>query len=337
MNKLAIISNIQVSGEQGGAEIFYTKLHESLRTYVTKVDLICVPCSEATFEDILKGYLKCYDLNLKEYDGVISAKAPTYAIRHPNHVCYLMHTIRVFYDMYDEISMDASNIAKRDLIYRLDKEFLSYPHCKKLFSIGNEVTKRQLFYTGIKSEPLHPGITHEGFHFGKYEYIYMPGRLHKWKRVNLVVEAMKFVHVPIKLKIAGIGPEMESLKILAGDNSNIEFLGYVTDEQMKDLYANALAVTFTPLREDYGYILHEAFKSQKPVITCSDSGEPAYFVEDGVNGFVTPPDPRAIAKCIDLLYNNKSLAYAMGCNGFKSIEHITWDHVARKLLEALEG
>jgi len=33
--------------------------------------------------------------------GVISTKAPGYMIRHRNHICYLQHTMRVFYDMFD--------------------------------------------------------------------------------------------------------------------------------------------------------------------------------------------------------------------------------------------
>ena len=87
IKKIAIISNAQITGEKGGAEKFYEKLTETFRKYVLQVDLISVPCSEATFEDILRGYLACYDLDLSGYDGVISSKCPTYAIRHPNHVC----------------------------------------------------------------------------------------------------------------------------------------------------------------------------------------------------------------------------------------------------------
>lgn len=336
IRKLAIVSNIQITGEAGGAEIFYEKLAETFRNYVPQVDLLCIPCSEITFEDILRGYMTCYDLDLKEYDGVISSKAPTFAVRHPNHVCYLMHTIRVFYDMFNEIEQDSSNIGKRVLIHRMDRELLSVPHCKKVFSIGNEVTERSRLYTNIDSEPLHPGITSEGFYCKNYEYIYTPGRLHKWKRVDLVIKAMKYVQSPVKLKVAGRGDELEMLKALAGDDNRIEFLGFVDDNTMRELYANALAVTFTPIREDYGYILHEAFKSKKTVITCNDSGEPTQFIKNGVNGFVVDPEPILIAKCIDELYNDKNLARLMGEKGYESIRNITWDNVVKKLLKALE-
>jgi len=336
INKLAIICNVQISGEKGGAEIFYVKLLECFKKYVPIVDLIEVPCSENTFEDILRGYLSCYDLDLSGYDGVISSKAPTFGVRHSNHVCYLMHTIRVFYDMFDEIKQDKSNYDRRKLIYRMDKEFLTFPMTKKLFSIGHEVSNRLEKYIGIKSEPLHPGITSEGFYCENYDYIFMPGRLHKWKRVDLVIEAMKYVQSPIKLKIAGTGEYMNFLKEMAKDDSRIEFLGFVDDQYMRKLYANSLMVTFTPINEDYGYILHEAFKSYKPVITCNDSGEPTQFIKHGYNGYIATPSPKDIAKYIDLLYCNKEDAKIMGENGYLTIEKINWDSVVLTLLKALE-
>jgi len=335
--RLAFVSHKPLSGERGGAEIFNEEIVKNFKRYVNYVEHIEIPCSEATFDDILRGYITCYDLDLSRFDGVVSAKAPTYAVQHPNHVCYLVHTMRVFYDMFDEISADPSNYDKQKLIHHMDTELLKAPRVKKLFSIGHEVDKRLQEYNLLNSQVLHPGLISGNFMCNDYDYIYVPGRLHKWKRVELVVKAMKYVKSPIKLKIAGTGEQLKELQNLAGNDKRIEFLGYVTDQQMKELYADALCVTFTPIREDYGMILHEAFKSQKPVITCSDSGEPAYFIKDGQNGFVVEPEPSQIAERIDILYNNKELARHMGDCGKESIAHITWDNVVKTLLAALEA
>ena len=49
---------------------------------------------------VLASYVRCYDLDLRQYDLVISTKAPTYLVRHPRHVSYLVHTLRVFYDRF---------------------------------------------------------------------------------------------------------------------------------------------------------------------------------------------------------------------------------------------
>lgn len=336
-NSLAIIANVQLSGAQGGAEIFHQKLYENFCRYVPHVTLLEVPCCENTYEDILRGYQVCYDLDLSQYDAVISSKAPTFAVQHPNHVCYLMHTVRVFYDMFNEISGDPQNVERQKLLFRMDRELLSPPRTRKLFSIGHEVTDRLLEFIGVDSIPLHPGITASGFYCGEaQDYIFMPGRLHKWKRVDLVIQAMKYVKSPIHLKIAGKGDQMEALKAMAGKDERIEFLGYLSEEQIREYYANALAVAFTPVREDYGYILHEAFKSCKPVLTCVDSGEPARFIRQGINGFAAEPRPEELAQWIDYFYMHKEDAAQMGKNGMQDIENITWDHVVQTLWDALD-
>ena len=79
----------------------------------------------------------------------------------------------------------------------------------------------------------------------------------------------------------------------------------------------------------------EAFGSFKPVITCSDAGEPARLVEDGQSGFVCPPDPAAIAARIDLLAADPARAAALGAAGAAAIRPITWRHVATTLAAAL--
>lgn len=337
MNRVAILANMQKSGEVGGAEIFHQKLYESMSRLVPEVELIQIPCSERTFEDILCGYLDCYDLDLSSFDGVISSKAPTFAARHPNHVCYLMHTVRVFYDMFEELSADPVNHQRRELLLHMDKEIFQAPHIKKMFSIGQEVSDRLVQHIGVESQPLHPGITSEGFYTGEYrDYLYMPGRLHHWKRPDLAIKAMKYVRAPLELRIAGKGAMEDELRALAGDDPRIHFLGFVSDEEMRYQYANALGVVFVPVREDYGYITHEAFKSKKPVITCRDSGEPVHFVEHGVSGYISEPDPKILAAWIDQLYESRMDAPHMGEAGKKSIEHITWERVAETLLKALE-
>ena len=337
IHSLAIIANVQSNGVQGGAEIFHTRLCESFSRYVDHVELIPVPCDESTFESILKAYQTCYDLDLSRFDAVLSSKAPSFAVNHPNHICYLMHTVRVFYDMFGELSSDPENFSRRKLLFRMDRELLSPARLKGLYTIGQEVSDRIRHYIGVDSIALHPGMTGEGFYCETQgDYIFLPGRLHRWKRVDLCIKAMQYTKTPVRLQIAGTGEEDAALHALASGMKNVEFLGRVSDEEMKRLYANALAVAFTPLREDYGYILHEAFKSEKPVLTCRDSGEPARFLHHEENGFLCDADPREIAACFDRFYLEKDRTAQMGIAGKKSIEDISWQAVVETLLPVFE-
>ncbi|KAB8330677.1 glycosyltransferase family 4 protein [Scytonema tolypothrichoides VB-61278] len=337
--RIAVVVPRMASGEIGGAERFHEGLANSLNSLDTHADLVKVVIDESNFETIEESYLRCYDLDVSAYDAVISTKAPTYLVRHPNHVCYLQHTIRVFYDMFDREFPYADETLKkqRELIHKLDTGSLRSPRTRKVFSQGHEIRNRLLKWNGIDSEVLYPGIVLNCTQQKNYEYIFMPGRLHRWKRVDLVIEAMRYVKYPVHLKISGTGEDEQQLRSLAGTEKRIEFLGRVSDEELINLYANALVVPFVPIQEDYGYVTLEAFAHAKPVITCEDSGEPLQFVKNSINGFVVPPQAEEIAKVINYLFENPEQAKIMGNRGKLDTSYITWSNVSQTLLNFLRG
>lgn len=333
--KIAVVAVTSQSGERGGAERFYEGLVTALNEAGAHAELVSLISNESSFEAIQETLLSFYDLDLSEYDGAISTKAPSHLVRHPNHICYLVHTMRVFYDMFDtEFKNPSPDIYKqREFIQKVDTAALI--KTRKLFTIGYEVSARLLKWNGLQSEVLHPPLLFNHFKPGNFEYVFLPSRLHRWKRIDLIINAFRHVSVPVALKIAGAGEDEFSLRELAADNQKIEFLGRVSDRELVTLYSNALVVPFVPKGEDYGYVTLEAFKSEKPVITCKDSGEPAHFIINNVNGFLCEPQPEDIAGKINFLYHNKELATAMGKKGKVSINHIKWDMVANKLLQQL--
>ena len=112
----------------------------------------------------------------------------------------------------------------------------------------------------------------------------------------------------------------------------VDLLGWVDDQDVPALYANALGVFYAPYDEDYGYVTVEAFKAGKPVLTAADSGGVLEFVEDGRNGFVVPPDaPRELAARIDALWRDRSRAQHMGEEGREDVARIGWDQVVARL------
>jgi glycosyltransferase involved in cell wall biosynthesis len=223
----------------------------------------------------------------------------------------------------------------RALIHRLDIAALSDERIRRRFVIGEQVRARLRESNGLDAEVLYQASTLKGFRCDRFEYVFLPGRLHRWKRVDLVIRAMRHVTSPVNLLISGTGEDEAAFRHAAGNDPRIRFLGRVTEEQLLDLYANALAVAFVPLREDFGLVTLEAFHSRKPVITCTDSGEPARLVRDGENGFICQPEAEAIAARIESLVSNRELARRMGLAGEASIADIRWDKTAKRLVEAL--
>lgn len=336
--RIALLAAASSRNEVGGAERFFMGLCGALNAAGCAAEIVPVINDEGGFKNIQETYLRYYDLDLSEFDGVISAKAPAYVVRHPNHVCYLMHTMRVFYDMFDFSFPVATEKLRthRRLVRAWDRAALKPPRTRKIMAIGQEVADRLYSYSGLKAEVVRHPTTLQGLRPGAgFDYLFLPGRLHKWKRVHLAIQAMRLVRAPVPLLISGTGEHEPELRALAAQEPRIRFLGRVSDERLVELYADALAVLFTPQREDLGLVTLEAFQSGKPVITCLDSGEPARLVADGENGFVCPPDPTAIAARIDQLAADRALAARLGACGRESVADITWDGVVSALVAAL--
>jgi glycosyltransferase involved in cell wall biosynthesis len=335
--RVAIVAPSSPSGEKGGAERLFAGLSNALTGLGLATELVTLPSNESGFTQIMESYLSFYDLDLSRFDGVISTKAPTYAVRHRNHVGYLVHTMRVFYDMFEtefhEPSIDL--VEQRQFIQSLDSRLLSPFRLKSLFAVGEEVVNRLQRYNARQAKCLRHPTTLNGFGEGNFAYFFVPGRLHRWKRVDLVIDAVLASDAPLRLVISGDGEDSESFRQRARGDRRIEFVGRVSEERLIDLYANAAAVLFVPKSEDLGLVTLEAFLSGKPVITCNDSGEPARIVRHGVSGFVVDPDALSIATSMEKIVADPSLAREMGASGLASIADVTWRHVATTLTRAL--
>ncbi|MGH2915577.1 MAG: glycosyltransferase family 4 protein [Solirubrobacteraceae bacterium] len=167
-------------------------------------------------------------------------------------------------------------------------------------------------------------------------YLFTVSRLDGPKRIDLLIRAMAHVQTRMPLRIAGAGPQEESLRALANGDGRIRFDGFLNDTELAEAYAGALAVLFAPDREDFGYITLEAMRSAKPVITTRDAGGPTELVQDGVTGLIVDPDPAALGAAIDGLASKPRLARRMGRAGARRAAEVSWDAVVATLLDGLD-
>ncbi|MBE9012561.1 glycosyltransferase, partial [Pseudanabaenaceae cyanobacterium LEGE 13415] len=222
----------------------------------------------------------------------------------------------------------------REIIHYFDEIGLNPKAIKKYAAISYNVANRQNYFPqGSSIDVIYPPSSLKRFEQGESEYFFTISRLDSAKRVRLLVEAMRFVKSNVQLKIAGTGPDTALLKELAGDDDRIEFLGFVNDEEVIGLYANAIAVPYLPYDEDYGLVVIEAMMSGKPVLTTIDAGGPNEFVIDRETGFSVLPDPMALAERLDYFYEHRSETKQMGLAGRKLVESITWENTVDRLLD----
>ena len=106
------------------------------------------------------------------------------------------------------------------------------------------------------------------------------GALVPYKKVDLTVGA--FNQTEKLLVVVGDGPERARLARRA--RSNIEFRGWVANDELRKLYLSAKALVF-PGREDFGIVPVEARSCGCPVIAYSEGGA-AESIEDGQNGLL---------------------------------------------------
>lgn len=122
-------------------------------------------------------------------------------------------------------------------------------------------------------------------------------RLAPYKRIDLVIEAFKILGQEYKLKIFGDGVDLERLKIIAANASNIEFLGRVSEEEKVNLFENAQAYIH-PQEEDFGIAAVEAMAAGRPVIAYRKGGATETVIEGETGAFFEEQRSTSLAAAI---------------------------------------
>ena len=346
--KTVLVCAVQAPFVVGGAEILVSELRENLARRGYAVDVANVPFKWYPVSEIVRQALAWRLLEVGESNGVpvdlvIATKFPSYLVRHPRKVAWLFHQHREAYDLfgteYCSFTDRPEDRQVREAIQAMDNAALA--ECRSVFTISRNVADRLSRYNRLAGTPLYPPPRHLGRyrHEEPGDYLFYAGRLDRLKRLDLAIDAMRRVRSGARLRIAGAGPlETELRKQIAGlgVEDRVELLGFVSPEELLDLYARCRGALYTPLNEDYGYVTVEAFLSGKPVVTTTDAGGPLEFVTDGETGFVAEPEPEALALAIDrLLATPAARLRDLGEAGRRRVQDISWDRVIDALTEGL--
>jgi glycosyltransferase involved in cell wall biosynthesis len=293
------------------------------------------------------SYWAAWRTDVQEIDGsridqVISFRHPSYAVRHPTHVCWLNHTMREYYDLWPRFSASISPLnrvkenVRRALTHAADAWFLS-ANVSRIVAQSRTIQQRLTSDLGLRADVLWPPAPQRPYRCEQYgDYIFAPSRLMPLKRLDLLVRALaEPPALAIRAVIAGKGDERVALEQLAVQlrvASRVTFIGHAHDETFVDHLARCRAVSFTPFAEDYGLVTVEAFASRKAVITCSDSGGPTELVRHNETGIVCEPTPLALATALARVSEDQTLAETLGAAAAAQAATMTWPAAVKKLV-----
>ncbi len=226
--------------------------------------------------------------DLREYDVIISSSS-AYAKGvipppHARHICYCHTPMRFAWRTSDYVAREAIGGTQRTLLpvlltYVRLWDVVSAARVDTFVANSHEVAGRIQRYYGRQATVIPPPVDLPVYTAQPVGDFYLAGgRLIPYKRLSIAVEAFSRLGLP--LKIFGDGRDRRALEALAGPN--IEFLGWVDEQQRHDLFARCRAFIF-PGEEDFGITPLEAMAAGRPVIAYAAGGA-LDTVVDGVTG-----------------------------------------------------
>lgn len=166
----------------------------------------------------------------------------------------------------------------------------------------------------INLENFKPNYNHE-------EYILFAGRLSKEKGMLTLLKAAKEINVLVR--IVGDGPLRDQLYNYVKENriNNVDFEGYKSGEEFKDLFRNALFLVFpSEWYENAPMTILEAFAYGKPVIGSNIGGIPEMIIENETGLLFNPGNYQELREKINFLLSHPSLIVQMGKNAREKVE-----------------
>jgi glycosyltransferase involved in cell wall biosynthesis len=226
-----------------------------------------LPLFPKTIESFALGN---YDLILSSSHCVAKGVYPYRAL----HIAYVYTPMRYIWDMEDAYLAGGTSLPSRAGLslcrpYLRRWDLRTTERVNQFIAISNNVAAKINRIYGRSAEVIYPPLDIDKFYIADdvQPYYLIVSALVPYKRIDVAVDAFNRLQVP--LKIAGEGPLRRYLQRRA--KPNIEFLGWVDQARLAELYANCQALIF-PGEEDFGIVPVEAQASGRPVIAFNRGG-----------------------------------------------------------------
>ena len=208
-----LVANVQTPFVRGGAEMLADSLLGALREAGHEAEIVTMPFKWYPAARIPEAMLAARLMEVQEccagaVDRLIGLKFPSYLMRHPNKVLWLLHQYRGAYDLWNTEIGDLDNAPDgrhvREAIRQADDALIG--QCRAVFTISRTVSERLQHFNRIDSTPLHhppPGAA-RFYGLAAEDFLFCPGRINESKRQGLVVEALALCREPVRVVFTGV-------------------------------------------------------------------------------------------------------------------------------------
>ena len=198
----------------------------------------------------------------------------------------------------------------------------------------------EIIHNGVDLEVLSPLPPEERFPEATLLFL---GRLKRYKRVDLLLEAVAALvrrGISCRLLVAGRGddqPRLEALRKSLKISEHVDFLGFISDAEKRDLLQKGWIHLFTSANEGWGISNLEAAACGTPTI-ASDVPGLRDSVVDGQTGFLVPHgDVETLSRRIEDLLGDDEKRKHLGVGARSFAEGFGWDASARAMEAFLSG
>ena len=111
-------------------------------------------------------------------------------------------------------------------------------------------------------------------------------------------------------------------------SSAVHFTGYVSPQQLLDLFDRARCLIFPTLFEGWGFPVVEAFEAGVPVASSNVTHLPE--LADGAALLFDPVDVDAMAAALDRIWSDEPLRASLVVRGRERLAHLSWKRTAER-------
>jgi glycosyltransferase involved in cell wall biosynthesis len=252
------------------------------------------------------------------------------------HLYYMLTPRRAVYDMYYEflssqglfkkifysIGLNLTSIYDRHYVRKNITSIACISH-----NVRNRINKIYQRHAAV----IYPPVYTESFKYlpGKGYWLSV-GRIDKWKRIELQIEAFRKMPDKKLFIVGKIYPQYEGVVKNAPDN--VSFITNVNEPKLIGLYSECEGFITTAIDEDFGITPLEAMASGKPVVATKEGGYMETII-DGYTGILVSPDVDEIVQAVNTISRDPE-QYREACEAqARRFDYVVFKEKINKLVE----